>query len=80
LALAPLNPLAITAYLPQSLWCQFLQKTFANVNELLQAFEPSWDSATLAWQVNLATIANPFIQWPVWTAIHKFGEKNDKIS
>jgi hypothetical protein len=38
-----------------------------------QAFEPDWTSSTLSWQVNLATIANPFIQWPVWKAIHRYG-------
>ena len=35
-----------------------------------------WSASTLVWQVNFATIANPFFQWPVWKAIHKFGDNS----
>lgn len=41
-------------------------------NSVVKAFGPEWSASTLAWQINLATIANPFIQWPVWKAIHRY--------
>ena len=46
----------------------------AIANSALAAFHPEWTAATLAWQINLATITSPFIQWPVWFAIQKYGK------
>ena len=46
----------------------------AIANSALAAFHPEWTAATLAWQINLATITSPFIQWPVWLAIQKYGK------
>ena len=43
-------------------------------NSALAVFSPEWSPATLAWQINLATITSPFIQWPVWVAIQKYGK------
>ena len=43
-------------------------------NSALSAFSPEWSAATIAWQINLATITSPFIQWPVWFAIEKYGK------
>jgi len=36
------------------------------------SFGPSWTPSTLAWQINLATITSPLIQYPVWTALKRF--------
>ena len=41
-------------------------------NSALAAFGPEWSPSTLAWQINLATITSPIIQWPVWIAIQKY--------
>ena len=43
-------------------------------NSALSAFSPEWSAATLASQINLATFTSPFIQWPVWFAIQKYGK------
>jgi len=41
-------------------------------NSALFAFGPDWSASTLAWQINLATITSPFIQYPVWKSIKRF--------
>ena len=41
-------------------------------NSALFAFGPEWTPSTLAWQINLATITSPFIQYPVWMVLKKF--------
>ena len=42
-------------------------------NSALKAFGPQWTPSTLAWQINLATISSPFVQYPVWYFLKKFG-------
>jgi hypothetical protein len=44
-------------------------------NSALAVFGPEWSPSTLAWQINLATIISPIIQWPVWLAIQKYGKR-----
>ncbi len=41
-------------------------------NSVLYAFGPDWTQATLAWQINLATITSPFLQYPVWKCLKRF--------
>ena len=41
-------------------------------NSALKAFGPQWTPSTLAWQINLATISSPFVQYPVWFYLKKF--------
>ena len=41
-------------------------------NSSLKAFGPQWTPSTLAWQINLATISSPFIQYPVWYFLKKY--------
>ena len=43
-------------------------------NSAIAVFGPEWSDSTLAWQINLATITSPIIQWPVWLAIQKYGK------
>ena len=41
-------------------------------NSVLFTFSENWTSSTLAWQINLATITSPFIQYPVWMSLKRF--------
>ena len=43
-------------------------------NSAISVFGPDWSASTLAWQINLATITSPIIQWPVWLAIQRYGK------
>ena len=48
-------------------------------NSALSAFSPEWSAATFSWQINLATMTSPLIQWPVWFAIQKYGKSYFRI-
>ena len=41
-------------------------------NSVLEAFGPQFTSSTAAWQINLATITSPVIQYPVWYSLKRW--------